>query len=824
MEPLKNGMVNFKIDCIMKQLFKVLFFATAITVLFSCDKVVENETPIVPDSQVRTVQFSAGEVTKSVFGTPAGNSIPTLWTDNQTVAISLNLASHKQSTTPVVANEGATATFSADIEDSGSSPYTFYAVSPYCSVISVSSDYNSVQVDIPASQTPLATSVDESAQILVAKYDAGASFPTTPVTMSFDHVTAYGKISFSNLSLAQGESIVSVSLTASQNWVGRYYYYLEDHTPYSAGDIVANSAGKTITLTTSSSSNIWFACAPVDLGGETVKVVITTDQSTTYSKTVTIPAGKTFASGKVNAFTINMNGISADSAAIYDLVTDPSELTAGTHVIIAAPGAVAEAMSTTQNGNNRGITSVTKDGNTITSPSDAVQIFTIAEGTEANTVAFYTGAGYIYAASSSSNYLRTEVNLTANSSWNVTIDGSGIATVVAQGSNTRNHMRYNGSNNPHVISAYASTSTVETKVSIYKEHDNTVWDLRSIAVTTAPDKTTYEEGEDFDPTGMVVTATYEDHADNSRTKNTVIDNNDLTISPSTSLIAGTTSVSITYNGKSTSQAITVTAPITWDLRSIAVTTAPTKITYTEGEYFDPTGLVVTATFENHDNTLQTKNEVVDNANLTFTPSTSTALTTGNTSISISYTVNAITKSTTQAITVNSAGSHYYVLVTDVTTLNADDVVLLINTDHDALPAFTGTSTISPTDLSTKYDSSNDRFPTNDATVDNCAVTLVAPTTAIDGKVVFKLKMSNDYYIVKTGTTGTGFNPNKTSDAVSGDWTLTMDDKGRVQFKHNLASATRGIVWRSGTTNKFGAYAISNVNNTEYYNIYIYKLN
>lgn len=638
----------------MKKLFSLLAIAIATSLAFvACEKIdnlEENDSAPV----VKTVQFSAGTGTKTIFGTPEGTSVPTLWTTNKTVAVSLNLANHKQSTTPVVASGGATATFSADIDDSGSSPYTFYAVSPYSSVVSVSSDYKSFQVNIPESQTPLTASVDENAQILVAKYNAGASFPTTSVAMDFDHLTAYGKISFSNLSLADGESITSVSLTAAQNWVGRYYYYFEDHDPNSAGDIVANSAGKTITLTTSSFSDIWFACAPVDLGGQTVKVVIATDQGNTYSKTVTIPAGKTFASGKINAFTVNMNGITPDAAAVYDLVTDPAELTVGTHVIIAAPEDALYAMSTTQNTNNRGATSVTKDGNTITSPSDAVQIFTIAAGTQANTIAFSTGSGYIYAASTSSNWLRTEEVLSDNSSWSVAIDGSGIATVVAQGTNTRNHLRYNGSNNPPIFSAYSESSS-QAKVSIYKEHDNTVWDLRSIAVTTAPDKTTYEAGEDFDPTGMVVTATYEDHANNERTKNTIVDNNDLTITPSTSLAQGTTSVSITYNGQSTSQAITVTAAITWDLKSIAVTHAPTKTTYTAGDYFDPAGLEVTATFENHDNTEQTKEQVVDNANLTFTPSTSTALTTENTSISISYTVNAIEKSTSQTITVNAGG-------------------------------------------------------------------------------------------------------------------------------------------------------------------------
>ena len=446
----------------MKQFYKVILaFATVIPAFVSCNK--EDDKNTEPVKIVRTVNFSAGEVTKTVFGTPAEGYVPTLWTENKTVGISLNFLAKYESSKPEVSGEGASATFRADIEDNGSSSYSFYAVSPYSSLVSVSSTYSSIQVDIPASQIPLSTSVDESAQILVAKYAAGASFPTSMISMEFEHLTAYGKISFSNLSLADGEAIASVSLTATEDWVGRYYYY-----PDNQGTLTANSAGKTITLTTTSDSNIWFACAPVDLGGKDVKVVITTDKATTYTKNITIPAGKTFVSGKVNAFTINMAGITADTADEYVLVTSAADLTVGSQVIIAAPGETAMAMSTTQNANNRGATSITKDDNKITGPSDAVQIFTIAEGTTNGTVAFDTGNGYIYAASSSSNWLRTEDDLTANSSWTVSIDGNGIATVVAQGDNTRNYLRYNGTNNPPIFSCYASTSSVDTKVSLYK--------------------------------------------------------------------------------------------------------------------------------------------------------------------------------------------------------------------------------------------------------------------------------------------------------------------------------------------------------------------
>ena len=99
-----------------------------------------------------------------------------------------------------------------------------------------------------------------------------------------------------------------------------------------------------------------------------------------------------------------------------------------------------------------------------------------------------------------------------------------------------------------------------------------------------------------------------------------------------------------YNAGEATATITVNAALT--LSSIAITTAPSKTTYTEGETFDPTGMVVTATYSDE----STYNVT---ASCTYSPSTSTALTTSDTEISVSYTENAVEKTTTQTITVNA---------------------------------------------------------------------------------------------------------------------------------------------------------------------------
>ena len=79
-----------------------------------------------------------------------------------------------------------------------------------------------------------------------------------------------------------------------------------------------------------------------------------------------------------------------------------------------------------------------------------------------------------------------------------------------------------------------------------------------------------------------------------------------------------------------------------ELEDIEITKAPNKTEYIEGEYFNPAGMEVTAVYSNGD-------RVVVND---YTYSPNGALKLSNKEIVISYTENEVSKTTTQAITVN----------------------------------------------------------------------------------------------------------------------------------------------------------------------------
>ena len=69
----------------------------------------------------------------------------------------------------------------------------------------------------------------------------------------------------------------------------------------------------------------------------------------------------------------------------------------------------------------------------------------------------------MYAASSTSNHLKTKTTLDNNGSWAITITPDGVATIKAQGTYTKNWIRKNS--NSELFSCYGSG---QEDVSIYR--------------------------------------------------------------------------------------------------------------------------------------------------------------------------------------------------------------------------------------------------------------------------------------------------------------------------------------------------------------------
>lgn len=164
---------------------------------------------------------------------------------------------------------------------------------------------------------------------------------------------------------------------------------------------------------------------------------------------------------------------SAFAQTTFTKVTSADQLVdGGRYIIVATDATLGTYAMGGQKTNNRAGNLVTVNGNTIsateaTANSTAgvdgeavVLTLGIAEGN----ASYYTlfdgvNSGYLYAASSSSNYLKTQANNDVNGEWDITFNGD-VCSIIAAGSSNRNVMQFNknvtnGTANP-LFSCYTS--------------------------------------------------------------------------------------------------------------------------------------------------------------------------------------------------------------------------------------------------------------------------------------------------------------------------------------------------------------------------------
>ena len=140
-----------------------------------------------------------------------------------------------------------------------------------------------------------------------------------------------------------------------------------------------------------------------------------------------------------------------------------------------------------------------------------------------------------------------------------------------------------------------TSDVIVTKV---KEKEFDKEKIAKIEIKTPPTKTKYIEGEKFDPAGMVVTLTDENGKKVDVPAEKFAEYG-ITV-PTENLTKDQTKVEVKVRDKKAEQPITVKEK-EFDKEKIAkveIKTPPTKTKYTEGEKFDPAGMVVTLTDEN----------------------------------------------------------------------------------------------------------------------------------------------------------------------------------------------------------------------------------
>ena len=143
-------------------------------------------------------------------------------------------------------------------------------------------------------------------------------------------------------------------------------------------------------------------------------------------------------------------------------------------------------------------------------------------------------------------------------------------------------------------------------------------------------KTEYSVGQSFDPTGMTITAKYSDNSIKTIDQITSSDPKGVSWSTDTFKTAGPQTVTISYGGKTAE--VTVTVKIS-EVKEIKVTGY--QKTYSEGDFFVPNGMKVTVTYD--DNSIKTISNIKQGGDQGVTWMPDRALTTSDTSITITYT-------------------------------------------------------------------------------------------------------------------------------------------------------------------------------------------
>lgn len=188
--------------------------------------------------------------------------------------------------------------------------------------------------------------------------------------------------------------------------------------------------------------------------------------------TATFEGNETYNGAEVK-YTLHVRERAVAGTDVYTLVTSTDDLVDGDEIIIvneANTYAIAKHAGT----NNRPAESVELEDDGTIIPSSAIAKITLKGEEDAWNFYVHTGdgQGYLYAASTSANQLKTQENVDEKATATITIDDNSVANVVFQNSasGARNHLRYNESS--QLFSCYAESSNVTGLVRIYKMADD----------------------------------------------------------------------------------------------------------------------------------------------------------------------------------------------------------------------------------------------------------------------------------------------------------------------------------------------------------------
>lgn len=402
----------------------------------------------------------------------------------------------------------------------------------------------------------------------------------------------------------------------------------------------------------------WDVGPSVSISRSSANIVV--DDTTTISATASDSSTITWSSSDTTVVTVSSASASSGSNITLTGVGPGTATVTARATINSTTYSATCAVTVSSSGGGGGDTPVSGDGVTI-NVSDIPSAYSSTSFTASNysfgcsnignsyssgNMQWKSGQGYLYNTTPIANISSITIAAPSTGSFSGTIyvgssshptSGTSYSITGGQTVNITGSPSY-FTINAGTVSGGAKCGAITIGVSSSQQEKT----LSSIAVATAPTKTTYTVGDYFDPTELVITRTYSDSTSDTYTYSG--HTNEFTFSPSTStaLTTSNTSVTITYGGKTCTQTISVTAA-SKTLSSISISGQKTSFTIDDSFSF---GGTVTANFSDSTSSNVTASATFSGYNMSIA---------GNYIVTVSYTYGGTTKTATYSITVASSG-------------------------------------------------------------------------------------------------------------------------------------------------------------------------
>lgn len=310
-----------------------------------------------------------------------------------------------------------------------------------------------------------------------------------------------------------------------------------------------------------------------------------------------------------------------------------------------------------------------------------------------------------------------------------------------------------------------------------------------IEVTKMPDKTVYLAGETFDPTGMEVSAVFNDGSKELLV--TAPEGGPLwTYAPQTALVSGANEITVTSGDYTAKIEVAAKAQT-----GVKITTPPNTVEYANGMPFDPTGMVVVAVYDD-----ESEQVVTD-----YTIEPAGGLPAGTTEVTVKH--NGF--ETKQAVTVTSEEVFSHITVSGVP---ADEVAIgsplpSVNAGSLTVTAhyFSGkTETVS----SDKYDVT---IPTGNAEFGSAVVVTLKDDPSV--RAVAPFNVSEKINIVSEMVTGSKYYRADVAwapDAFDNDFVQSCINDSVITFEITSASDCNAVLTLRGASGWVLEYGSSNL--------------